>query len=145
LQYETREMGVTEVRPDQTFEFAAPVLGFEQYRRFAILPDESAPPFHWLQSLEEKALAFPVVSAEHLEVSFQGDTDCLRVLGASSWDDVRCWIVVVVPGGGGQMRVNLRAPIVVNAANGLAGQLILREDYPVSCAVDVCRSLEARS
>ena len=34
----------------------------------------------------------------------------------------------------------LRAPIVANPANGLAGQIILREDYPVSCDVDVCCS-----
>ena len=133
-------MGVVEVRPDQVLEFAAPVLGFESYRSFAILPDDNAPPFHWLQSLEEKGLAFPLVSAGELAIAYRGGEESLAILGASSWDDVQCWIIVVVPQDGEQIRANLRAPVVVNPRNGLAGQIIVRDEYPVNCALDACFS-----
>lgn len=131
-------MGDVEVRPDQVFEFVAPILGFEPFRDFAILPDLTAVPFHWLQSLEEKGLAFPVVSAEELDIAYRGGEESLGVVGAASWDQVQCWIIVVVPRDGSPMRVNLRAPVVANPRNGLAGQIILTEEYPVSCALSAC-------
>jgi len=141
LHCETREMGVVNVRPDQRFDFVVPILGFEPFRSFAVLPDHGAPPFHWLQSLEDKSLAFPLVEAAELEIVYEGGEECLAPLGALAWDEVQCWIIVVIPADGSPMRVNLRAPIVVNPLNSLAGQIIQHDEYPVSCALTASFSL----
>ena len=132
MRYRTREMGVVEVQAYQTFDFTSPMLGFESFRKFAILPDPSAEPFHWLQSLEDPALAFPVVRSEELTIGYAGTEHALDAVGAASWDEVEAWVVVVIPRDGSQMRVNLRAPIATNRRCGLAGQIVVQGDYPVS-------------
>jgi len=123
----TRDLGEVEVAPERVFEFVSPLLGFEAYRRFAIVPMPNAAPFHSLQSLEERGLAFPLVSAEEFAVVFAGPTDDLAPLGADSWKDVECWIIVGIPGEGAPLRPNLKAPVVVCPKTGRAAQLVLVE------------------
>ena len=125
-------MGVVEIAPEQVLDFVAPILGFESYRRFVILPDPDASPFHWLQSVEEKGVAFPVVSAVEIDVDYRSDAESLAQFGASGWDKVNPWIILIIPRDGSEMRVNLRAPVVVNPGTRLGGQIVLRDEYPVS-------------
>ena len=132
MRIETREIGAVEVAPGQILDFVAPLLGFERYRKFALLPVPEAAPFHWLQSLQEKELAFLAVSAEELEIAYRSEKQDLDGVGASSWDEVECWVLVVVPEDGGSIRVNLRAPVVVHTETKLAAQIIVRDEYPVS-------------
>ena len=107
------------------------MLGFESFREFAILPDPAAEPFHWLQSLEDPALAFPIVRSEELNIAYAGAESALDVVGATRWEEVEAWVVVVIPRDGGRMRVNLRAPIAANRRAGRAGQIVVQDDYPV--------------
>jgi len=131
-------MGRVQVRTEQVCRFVSPILGFEAYRAFAILPDPAAAPFHWLQSLEDKRVAFPVVSAGEIGMVYSGNEDVLGAVGASSWHDVECWLIVVFPSDRGPMRMNLRAPVLVHRRTRSAAQGIVREEYPVSYAVDAC-------
>jgi len=123
----TREMGTVEAREDRLLEFAVPILGFESYRRFVILPEPSAPPFHWLQSADEPELAFPVVRAADMGMIYTAETPGLRPLGARRWSEVEPWIIVVIPEGGDGLRMNFSAPIAVNQRTGLAGQIVVGE------------------
>ena len=132
MRYRTKQMGIVDVATDQIFEFTSPMLGFESFRKFAILPDHAAEPFHWLQSLEDPSLAFPVVNAEELNIAYAGTERALDVVGAASWEEVETWVVVVIPRDDEQMRVNLRAPIAANRRTGLAGQIVVQDDYPIS-------------
>ena len=132
---ETREMGAIEIASEEILTFAIPVLGFEAYKRFVIVPDPEAPPFNWLQSVEEKQVAFPVVRAEEIAAAYHETDQALAQLGASGWDQVDTWIIVVIPRDGSGIFANLRAPVVVNARTKLAGQIVVREEYPVSCAL----------
>ena len=128
-------MGTVEIREDQVLEFAGPILGFESHRRFAILPAPDAGPFHLPQSLEDSQLAFLVVSREELGVAYRAEPEPLRKVGASSWDHVKVWMLVVIPPNGEPMQVNLRAPVVVNPETRLAAQIVMQEEYPMSHAV----------
>jgi len=132
---ETREMGAIEIASQEILTFTVPVLGFEAYKRFVIVPDPEAPPFNWLQSVEEKRVAFPVVRAEEIGAAYHENTHTLAQLGASGWDQVDTWVIVVIPQDGRGIFANLRAPVVVNARTRLAGQIVMREEYPVSCAL----------
>ena len=142
MQIQTRDMGSVEVALDRVLDFVRPVLGFEEFRRFALLPAPGAAPFHWLQSLEEPRLAFPVVSGEELRLTYRPWEDLLRALRAPSAGRLRYWIIVALPAAGGQVRANLRAPVVVHPALRIAAQTVMREEYPVSYALDACRDRE---
>jgi flagellar assembly factor FliW len=139
-------LGAVEVPKDKILCFVAPLLGFESLRKYALLPVPGAQPFFWLQSLEEPHLAFPVVSAGEVGVAYPMRADDLRRIAASSADEVTCWVVVALPGaaatgrqsravgaqaGGGKFRLNLRAPVLVNARKQLAAQIVLSDEYPI--------------
>ena len=85
-----------------------------------------------MQSVEEKGVAFPVVSAVEIDVDYRSDAESLAQFGASGWDKVKPWIILIIPRDGREMRVNLRAPVVVNPDTRLGGQIVLRDEYPVS-------------
>ena len=139
MRVETRDIGAVEVRDDQCIELTRPILGFDQYTRFALIPTPDAPPFHWLQCLTEPQLAFPVVSASELEIAYEASADVREKVDAPS-DNVEFWVLVTVPAHGGQMRLSLRAPLAVNARTRKAAQVIMRDEYPISCAVAESRS-----
>jgi flagellar assembly factor FliW len=133
-------MGFVEVSEEQLLDFAGPMLGFDAYRRYALIAAPDAPPFHWLQCLEARELAFPVVSAHELSVSYRTDSETARKLDVTGEDDVDFWIIVTIPSDGGQMRLNLRAPIAVNRRTRAAAQIVTREEYPIGCAVAASRT-----
>ena len=140
VQVRTRELGVVEVAPDQVFDFAGPILGFESYRQYVLVEAADAPPFYWLQSTVEQQLAFPVVNASELAITYDLGTEAMRKLGVNSPEDVSFWIIVTVPAEGGEMRVNLRAPVVINHDTRTAAQVIMQEEYPVSCDMVGCKA-----
>lgn len=136
MRYRTRELGVVEVSKDKVLCFTAPLLGFESFRKYALLTaGRDAKPFLVLQSLEEPQLAFPVVRAEELSLAFRGracakrlSADDLQRVAAATPDEVTCWVVVAIPADGGPLRLNLRAPLIVNEKKQLAAQVILGEE-----------------
>jgi len=128
---ETRDGRSVNITTNQIVKFVRPVLGFEEYRHFAIFPAPDAPPFHWLQSIEDRGLAFPIVPAGELDVEYYPDTEAQHSLSAESARDLEYWVIVALPADGGQPRANLRAPVIVNRAKLVAAQIIMREEYPV--------------
>lgn len=137
----TRDMGVVDVTPGQVLDFVAPILGFESCRQYALLSVPEAPPFHWLQSVERPGLAFPVVPAEELMVRYTVEADARRRLHAAAQEALRCWVIVALRSDGTPIRLNLRAPVVMNPVRRLAAQVVMREGYPVNGTLESCRSL----
>ena len=139
MRINTRDMGFVDVAPDQVVTFVQPILGFESFRAFALLPIADAAPFHCLQSLDEARCAFPLVAAAELGVTYHPENDLVLRLRAASRAHLRFWVIVVPPTEDAPIRVNLRAPVVVNHVLHIAAQTIMREEYPISHALDACR------
>jgi flagellar assembly factor FliW len=139
VRYRTKELGIVEVEKSRVLCFIAPLLGFEAFRKYALLPVPGCKPFFVLQSLEEPQLAFPVVRAEELTLAYRGracatlvSAGDLQSVAAASPDDVACWIVVALPKDDTPLRLNLRAPLIVNEEKQLAAQVILGEEVATS-------------
>ena len=127
---ETRDGRNVNVSADRIVKFVKPLLGFEECRHYALFPAPDAPPFHWLHSIEDRGLAFPVVPAKELDVEYSPDAETLQCLNAESSRDLEYWVIMALPADGGQPRANLRAPVVVHRASRIAAQIIMREEYP---------------
>jgi flagellar assembly factor FliW len=140
VRVETREMGPQDVGEEQMFEFCSPMLGFDSHRRYALIAAPDAPPFHWLQSVEEAELAFPVVCADELAVGYDATAEIQQKLGAISDDEIQFWVVVTIPSDGGQLRLNLRAPVAISTRTGRAAQIIMRDEYPIGAALAESRA-----
>ncbi|MCL2670103.1 MAG: flagellar assembly protein FliW [Syntrophaceae bacterium] len=144
MKIETDRFGTVEIQESEVIEFKSPILGFEQLRRFVLLRREEEEkaaekdaPFYWLQSVEDKALAFLVIPTVAVKSDYrplipEKDMDSL---GIKNEEDVVLLSVATVHPDPLQITANLRAPLVINVNRRLATQTILEDaddaDYPV--------------
>ena len=61
---QTRCFGEIDLDENKIITFDQGMLGFEEYKRYAILYDieKEKPTISWLQSLDEPGLAFPIIN-----------------------------------------------------------------------------------
>jgi flagellar assembly factor FliW len=130
-------LGAVEVPKDRILCFVAPLLGFESFRKYALLPVPGAKPFFCLQSLEEPQLAFPVVREDELAVEYPLSPEDLRRVAAVSRDQATCWVVVVLPADGTALRPNWCAPLIVNEKKQLAAQIVVSDEGPIRHTLNV--------
>jgi len=133
----TRQLGAVEVAKDKVLCFVAPLLGFEAFRKYALLPIPGAGPFFCLQSLEEPQLAFPVLRENELAIEYPLSPEDLRHVAATSRDETTCWVVVALPADGRPLRPNFRAPVIVNEKKQLAAQIVVSDESPIGRTVNV--------
>jgi flagellar assembly factor FliW len=120
--------GTLEVPEDQIISFAAPLLGFEQLKRFVIYQTQEGPTY-WLQSLEQRDVAFcllaPFQAGLDPELEIAG-VDVIDI-GAKDAADLDVYTMVVLDKDPAQRRTNLRAPILVCRATRKAKQVVLQD------------------
>ena len=63
MKINTLRFGEIEVEEQRVFDFVMPIIGFNELRKFVIVDIKKDTFFKWLQSVEDPALAFPIVSA----------------------------------------------------------------------------------
>jgi flagellar assembly factor FliW len=131
-------MGYVDVPPDRLLDFCGPILGFEAYRRFALVPSPEAAPLHWLQCIDEPQLAFPIVAAEEIGMAYRPGRELMAKVRARQWDHIECWVLLAFSPEASGVRVNLRAPILVNSVTRRAAQVIVRDELPISGAIESC-------
>ncbi len=122
-----------EVPDDRILQFPDGLIGFEDYRRFALVSrGESL--FLWLQSVDDPDLAFvvtdPLVFVDDYRPRL--DEDVRRSLHAAEESDVGYLVIAVVPEDPRDTTINLQAPIAVNRSARLARQLVTMDpSYPL--------------
>ncbi len=122
-----------DVDPDTIITFTQPILGFQDYRRFILLPGPSAH-LKWLQSTESGDLAFilmvPTVVVPDYTIEIRPSE--LAELAVTAVTDLDIYTLVVVPEDKSKVRTNLRAPILINHRLRLGKQALLdHSDYPI--------------
>ncbi len=115
-----------------TFKDGIP--GFEEYKLYQIeLNEDTENPFHKLQSLEEPELSFTIMDPFTVkkDYDFNLTDSTIAKLEIKDPEDIAVYSMVTIPDGDYKnMTTNLLAPIVINANNKLAKQIILSEtDY----------------
>ena len=129
--YKTRDFGEREIPDSKVIIFKQPIFGFEDYTRYTMNFDEEiGEQIVWLQSLEEPELCFflfdPSAFDDFYKPEITEDTE--KSLGAGEY---ACWVVLSVKEDFNESTVNLKSPIVINTATGVAVQTILEQDYPI--------------
>jgi flagellar assembly factor FliW len=135
LRVKTSRFGEIEVAADQIITMPNGVVGFSHLRSYVLLKHREGSPFHWLQSLEEPSLAFVVMSPLLFDPQYEftlgkAETELLRV---ENPEQIQVWVLVTIPHGAPErMTANMKAPVVINLATGLAAQVILDDPrYPL--------------
>lgn len=125
MKIESQRFGTMDVAEDQLIRFADGMIGFPEEKEYVLLPHGQSDSIAWLQSTENPALAFPVVSAHDVTDNFGALDALINAAGlGSSREDVAVMAVLCAPQNG-PATVNLVAPIVVNATTRNAAQILL--------------------
>lgn len=129
MKIETREFGLIEIDETDIINFPNGITGFEEYKKFIILSDESGI-FSVLQSVEEINLSFvllePLRFLGDYEVRIDDDL-LLESIKTTTIDDLRIYTTVAVGGDPTKMTTNLIAPVLLNKKLQIAAQFILND------------------
>ena len=126
----TLRFGEIEVEDEDIVHFENGIPAFEDEHEFRIIPypPDQETPYAFLQSLKTPNLAFLMADPFKFfaDYSFEIDDDSLEKLGSPKQEDVGIYVIITVPDGKvEEMTANLMAPVVINAANMKAKQVVL--------------------
>lgn len=123
---ETR-FGVSETNVNKIITFPLGLPGFEELHKFIIIELGNTKPVYWLQSVENKHIALPVIITFAILEDYNIDIreNELEELHIESKNDLLIMNVVVIPEDMKKMTVNLAAPVVINAKRGIGKQIII--------------------
>lgn len=133
----TKFFGEVELDDNKILDFPNGIIGFENYKKYAILFDEedkSETRISWLQSLDEAALALPIVDPLAIvkEYAPMLEDELLKPLGDPADEDLLFLLALTVPSDMTKVTANMKAPIIIDAAKKKGVQLIVdNADYPV--------------
>lgn len=136
MQITTKVFGVIEVADDKNIHFPKGIIGFPDLKDFALIHDEEKGigSIHWLQSIQEPAFAMPVMDPLLIcpDYNPKADDELLNNLGELNPEEMLVLVTVTIPKDLTQMSANLKGPIVINAAEKKAIQVIVEgDDYQV--------------
>ncbi|MDZ4831398.1 MAG: flagellar assembly protein FliW [Phycisphaerae bacterium] len=127
MQVETTRFGPVDIDDGRILQFPAGLLGFSSYRRYALLQPDEQGVFFWLQSVDAPDLAFVVTDPALWVTDYQAQIrrEQMEELGLDGLDEAQ--VLVIVNKRDGALTANLQGPVVVNASNCKAMQLVLAE------------------
>ena len=122
---QSKPYGEVTVQEQQLLHFPAGLFGFERMQHYALL-DSTAPPFFWLQSLEEANLAFVLVNPYLVVPDYVLDISPqdLVEIGGPAEDDLLVFAVVTIAREEGRVSCNLQGPVIINRRDRLGRQAI---------------------
>lgn len=124
--------GEIEYDPATTLEFPEGLIGFEELRKFIVMPNEKDGPLFWIQSVEDPQVAFVLTDPTGFFVGYEIAPDAREreKLGLDENAEYHVLCVVTVPEDL-KITFNLAAPIVFAPATNRALQVVL-EGTPFS-------------
>lgn len=134
MQLRTTRFGDVDVPEASVITFTQPIIGFQEYRRFVLLPGPVDSAVTWLQSTESGELAFLLMNPKDVVPNYRvplGQHE-LAELAVSAVAELEIYTILVVSEDVAKVRTNLKAPILVNPKQRLGKQTVLeKSDYPI--------------
>lgn len=145
----TKIFGEIEVDESKIITFPSGIIGFPDLQKFLLIHDEEKANgiISWMQSIDEPAFAMPVVNPLCILDNYNPtvEDELLSDLDDLDENEMLVLITITVPQDISKMTVNLAAPMVVNAKNMKAVQIIIDEpEYAVKYPIyDILKSKKA--
>lgn len=128
LRYKSLRFGQIEYSLEDMITFPEGIVGFPDAHRFVLLNHRPDSPFRWLQSLDESGLAFLVCDPVAFVNGYAPEMhdDAAQLLELTEDVPRICYVIASIPvGKPREMTLNLAGPIVINAENNIALQLVV--------------------
>lgn len=136
MRINTKVFGEIEIADEKIIHFPSGIIGFPELTDFALVHDEEKGigSIHWMQSIQEPAFAMPVMDPLLVQPNYNPEVDdeLLKPIGELNPEETLVMVTVTVPHDLKKMSVNLKGPIVINAIEKKACQVIVEgEGYEV--------------
>ncbi len=129
----TRVFGEIDIEEEKILNFERGIIGFPDLKKFTLIYDEekgNSTSIIWMQSLDEPAFAMPVINPLLVKENYNPtvEDELLKVLGNLKEENTLVLVTVTVPQNIEKASVNLKAPIVINAKEKKAVQVIAEDE-----------------
>lgn len=140
----TKNNETVDISEDQMLYMPEGLFGFEKYTKFALVNCEYEP-FLWLQSTEDKNLAFLIVDPFLISSNYETDIDdeTLAKIGIKKPEDIIIMTIVTIPADGGPITANFQGPLVINKTLKKCVQVVLN-DNRWSTKVNIIEALKSK-
>ena len=128
MKLNTARFGEIEIEENRIFNFVMPIIGFDMLHKFIILDPKKDTLFKWLQSIEDPALAFPIISVSALNLDYTIDLpdNIVETLDIKNVESVLVMNITSIPQDNPKgTTINLLAPLIFNLDNQNAAQVVL--------------------
>lgn len=128
MKLNTARFGEIEIEEDRIFNFVMPIIGFDMLHKFIILDPNKDTLFKWLQSIEDPALAFPIISVSALNLDYTIDLpdNIVETLNIKNVESLLVMNITSIPQDNPKgTTINLLAPLIFNLDNQNAAQIVL--------------------
>lgn len=130
MQLNTFYFGDINVKEEEIIHFAEGIPGFEEKHEFVMINNydtEDPVPFMWLQSVDDPNLAFVVTIPFFMRSDYEFDipNEVCAQIDLKSPEQAGIYTICKITGPMESMSLNLRSPIIINAENKKAVQLVL--------------------
>lgn len=135
----TRVFGEIDIEENKIITMEKGMIGFPELKKFALIFNKERGAKHlsimWLQSMDDGDIAFPVIVPTLIKPDYHPTVsdEIVSPLGELTEENTYMLVTVKVPRNIEDIACNLKAPIVINMDNNKAVQLIVEDDYDVSC------------
>ncbi|QXE20224.1 flagellar assembly protein FliW [Clostridium sp. 001] len=134
MKLNTKYHGVLNYENEDILMFKKGIPGFENLRKFILVPAEENNLFYILHSIEDINIGIVVVSPFNVLKNYEFDLNEIKVceLNIKSKKDIIVVNTVNLSTKLENITVNLKAPIIINKNENIGEQLILDNvDYPI--------------
>ena len=128
MKVDTKAFGLVEIDEKQKVKIPLGLFGFEDFTEYVLL-DAEHEPFFWLQSTDEKEIAFVIINPFLFRKDYEANVtnEELAEIGIKSAESALVFVIVTIPQDGGNMTANLQGPIIINKESMTAMQAILSD------------------
>lgn len=138
MEIQSTRFGTLDIDPETVIEFPRGLPGFEQDRRFKLLHTSETPTVYYLQSLDDADVALPVTDPGEVGVVYEFSLDDEESALLALDDPGQALVLMVLyrdgegdgepleQAGGGRVRGNLYAPLVINTVRRSGLQKVLQ-------------------
>lgn len=146
----TKAFGEVSIDDNKIINFPNGIIGFPDYKRFTLIHDEEKGihTIQWMQSVDEPAFALPVMDPLIVcpDYNPEIETALLDPIGGIVEGELLVLVTVTVPRDLTKISVNLQGPIVINALERKACQVIVEDGYPVKYPIyDILQKNKAKA
>jgi len=145
MKLETRNFGEINIDEKDIIAFEEGLPGFPESKRFVLLsePENS---IAFLQSADDGALSFVLVDMVSMAVDYNPhvDVSVIENLGEYDPDSFLIFNIATIHDDLSKSTVNLKAPVVINAASKKGKQVVCEEEYSIKSLLFAEENPDAR-